>query len=314
MDLRQLRSISIKQMKFSLVFDKSGDSLPFEVVANHELFDFFVGQANQKQQNSFSNNKALFNELDKKITHLHWAISKTNEVLYDLIGKSFDQHTDLEKYLDQNFLNKTHSDWVFSQYNNVDIDALRYSTNSNQAKLGNHLHELYPDEIRVVKTAPAMEKLGYIYPYEEVNLGVHCLETAFNKQNLEFSADNKWDVFDNPFIDSIISNNNVTNFTFGYTYVGRQYYNKFEFFDDNLTYSDHYNYEQLEFSFQLNLQKPQTIPYSQEAIAWANTHGVPLITDQLPVANIMKISENLFEYRKVLFRNSRDNNRASIKF
>jgi hypothetical protein len=256
----------------------------------------------------------VFGELDKKITHLHWAISKTNEVLYDLIGRSFDQHTDLENYLDQNFLNKTHSDWVFSQLENVDIDALRYSTNSNQAKLGNQLHELYPDAIRVVKTAPAMEKLGYIYPYEEVNLGVHRLEASFNKHNLEFSADNKWEVFDNPFIDSIISNNNVTNFSFGYTYVGRQYYNKFEFFDDNLTYSDHYNYEQLEFSFQLNLQKPQTIPYSREATAWANTHGVPLITDQLPVANIVDISENLFEYRKVLFRNSRDNNRASIKF
>jgi hypothetical protein len=301
-------------MKFSLVFDNSGDCLPFEVVANHELFEFFVDQINQKQQNSFSNNQTLFGELDKKITHLHWAISKTNEILYNLIGKSFDQHTDLEKYLDQNFLNKTHSDWVFSQYSEVDIDALRYSTNSNQARLGNQLHELYPDEIRVVKTSPAMEKLGYIYPYEEVNLGVHRLETAFNKQNLEFSADNKWEVFDNPFIDSIISNNNVTNLTFGYTYVGRQYYNKFEFFDDNLTYSDHYNYEQLEFSFQLNLQKPQTIPYSQEAIAWANTHAVPLITDQLPIANIMNISENLFEYRKVLFRNSRDNNRASIIF
>jgi hypothetical protein len=301
-------------MKFSLIFDKSGDCLPFEVVANHELFEFFVDQATQKQQNSFSNNQKLFSELDKKITHLHWAISKTNEILYNLIGRSFDQHTDLEKYLDQNFLNKIHSDWVFSQYNEVDIDALRYSTTLNKAKLGNQLHELYPDEIRVVKTAPAMEKLGYIYPYEEVNLGVHCLEIAFNKQNLEFSADNKWDVFDNPFIDSIISNNNVTNFSFGYTYVGRQYYNKFEFFDDNLTYSDHYNYEQLQFSFQLNLQKPQTIPYSKEAIAWANTHGVPLTTDQLPIANIVDISKNLFEYRKVLFRNSRDNNRASIKF
>jgi hypothetical protein len=301
-------------MKFSLVFDNSGDCLPFEVVSNHELFEFFVDQANQKQQNSFSNNQTVFGELDKKITHLHWAISKTNEVLYDLIGRSFDQHTDLENYLDQNFLNKTHSDWVFSQLENVDIDALRYSTNSNQAKLGNQLHELYPDAIRVVKTAPAMEKLGYIYPYEEVNLGVHRLESAFNKQNLEFSADKKWDIFDNPFIDSIISNNNVTNFSFGYTYVGRQYYNKFEFFDDNLTYSDHFNYEQLEFSFQLNLQKPQTIPYSREATAWANTNNVPLITDQLPIANIVDISENLFEYRKVLFRNSRDNNRASIKF
>ena len=112
----------------------------------------------------------------------------------------------------------------------------------------------------------------------------------------------------------MVSNNNVTNFSFGYTYVGRQYYNKFEFFDDTLEYPDHYNYEQLEFSFQLNLQKPQTIPYSREATAWANAHNVPLITDQLPVANIVDISKNLFEYRKVLFRNSRDNNRASIKF
>jgi hypothetical protein len=301
-------------MKFSLVFDNSGDCLPFEVVANHELFEFFVDQANQKHQNSFSNNQTLFGELDKKITHLHWAISKTNEVLYNLIGRSFDQHTDLEKYLDQNFLNKTHADWVSSQHNEVDIDALRYSANSGQARLGNQLHELYPDEIRVVKTASAMKKLGYIYPYEEVNLGVHRLETTFGKQNLEFSADNKWQVFDNPFIDSIISNNNVTNFSFGYTYVGRQYYNKFEFFDDNLTYSDHYNFEQLEFSFQLNLHKPQTIAYSKEAMAWANKHGIPLITDQLPIANIEDISENLFEYRKVLFRNSRDNNRASIKF
>jgi hypothetical protein len=180
--------------------------------------------------------------------------------------------------------------------------------------LGSILHEKYPDEIREIRLAEALTMLGYLYPYEEVNLGIHHLETIFNKYNLEFSSDSKWNVFDNPFKDKIISNNNVTNFSFGYTYVGRQYYNKFEFFDDNLKYPDHYNYEQLEFSFQLNLQKPQTIPYSKEAIAWANTHGVPLITDQLPIANIMNISENLFEYRKVLFRNSRDNNRASIKF
>lgn len=301
-------------MKFSLVFDNSNDCLPFEVVANHELFEFFVNQANQKHQNSFSNNRMLFSELDKKLTHLHWAISKTNEVLYSLIGRSLDQHTDLEQYLDQGFLNKTHSDWVFSQFDNIDIDALRFNTDANVARLGNQLHELYPDDIRVVKTAPAMKKLGYIYPYEEVNLAIHAIESSFVKHNLEFSSDDKWKVFDNPFIKDIISNNNVTNFSFGYTYVGRQYYNKFEFFDDMLEYPDHYNYEQLEFSFQLNLQKPQTIPYSKEAIAWANTHSVPLVTDQLPIANIVDISTNLFEYRKILFRNSRDNNRASIKF
>jgi len=299
-------------MKFSLVFDNSGDTLPFEVVYNHELFEFFVNQSNADSQNSFSNRQALFNDIDKKITHLHWAISKTNEVLYSLIGKSFDQQTNLEKYLNQDFLNKTHCDWVFSQLNTVDIDKLRFNSNSKIASLGWQLHEMYPDEIRIVKTSEILEKLGYIYPYEEVNLGVHRLESAFNKSNLEFSADNKWKVFPNPFKDTMVSNNSIVNFSFGYTYVGRQYYNKFEYFDDKLTYGDHYNYENLEFSFQLNLQKAQTIDFSPEAKKWAQEKNIPLIATQVPIANIPNLTENLFEYRKVLYRNSRDNNRARI--
>lgn len=299
-------------MNFSLVFDNSGDSIPFEVVYNHELFEYFVDKANTESQNSFSNRQALFRDIDKKITNLHWAISKTNEVLYFLIGKSFDQQTNLENYLNQDFLNKTHCDWVFSQLDTVDIDRLRFSSDSNLAVLGNRLHDMYPDEIRLVKTGAILEKLGYIYPYEEVNQGVHRLEGAFSKSNLEFSADNKWEVFSNPFTSTMITNNSLVNFSFGYTYVGRQYYNKFEYFDDDLMYNDHYNYETLEFSFQLSLQKPQTIEFSPEAIAWAKEKNIALVATQVPIANIPNLAENLFEYRKVLYKNSRDNNRARI--
>jgi hypothetical protein len=299
-------------MKFSLVFDNSGDTLPFEVIYNHKLFEFFVTQSNTELQNSFSNRRELFKELDKKITHLHWAISKSNEVLYSLIGKSFDQQTNLENYLDQNFLNKIHCNWAFSQSELVNIDELRFSGNSTISSFGWKLHEMYPDEIRIVPIGSILEKLGYIYPYEEVNLGVHRLESAFNKLNLEFSADAKWEVFPNPFKETMVTNNSIVNFSFGYTYVGRQYYNKFEYFDDDLKYNDHYNYENLEFSFQLNLQKAQTIEFSPEAMLWAKEKNVPLITNQIPIANIPNLTENLFEYRKVLYRNSRDNNRARI--
>jgi hypothetical protein len=218
----------------------------------------------------------------------------------------------LENYLDQNFLNKTHCDWVFSQDKVVNIDQLRFSNQTELARIGNQLHNMYPDEIRTVPVAPVLEKLGYIYPYEEVNLGVHRLETAFHKQNLEFSADKKWNVFSNPYADTMISNNDVVNFGFGYTYVGRQYYNKFEHFDNDLRYKDHYNYETLEFSFQLNLQRPQTISYSPESIAWAARNKVPLISTQIPIANIPDIEQNLFEYRKILHRNSREDNRAKL--
>ena len=301
-------------MKFSLVFENSGDSIPFTVIANEKLFEFFVETANANSQNAFSNNKTLAKVVDQRITELHWAISKTNEVLHTLIGKSFDQHNALENYLDQAFLNKTHADWVFSQSDIVDIDKLRFSSDHTVANIGNKLHDLHPDEIRKIKTAPAMEKLGYLYPYEDVNTAVHRLESSFTQQNLEFSADAKWQEFDNPFKQSMISNNDVVNFTFGYTYVGRQYYNKFEYFDDELQCNDHYNYETLEYSFQLNLKKPQTIPYSKEFLQWAQEKNAKLIAPQIPIANIDNISKNLFEYRKVLYRNSQAGNKVSIKF
>lgn len=300
-------------MKFSLVFENTGDTLPFEVKYNHELFEFFVDQANRQEQNSFYNSNLLQRELDQKLAHLHWAISKTNEVLYDLTGSNLDQHTDLENYLEQNFLNKTHSDWVLIQQHSVDIDKLRFSANKNQAKLGNQLHEMYPDDIRHPKIAPVLQKLGYIYPYEEVNMAIHRLEHIFgNKTTLEFKADKKWEVFENPFCNSMVSNNDVVNFSFGYTYVGRQNYNKFKFFDSALAWPDHYNYETLEFAFQLSLQQPETINFSKEAQDWADSHDIKLVSEQLPIANLENIEQNLFDYRKILYRNSRDNNRARI--
>ena len=299
-------------MKFSLVFDNSGDTLPLNVVYNHELFEFFVEKTNAAKQNSFSNDQCLFKQVDSKLTQLHWSLSKINEVLYDLIKQSFTQQDILTNYLDQDFLNKTHCKWVHSQHCTVDIDVLRHSTVASQAKIGNMLHDMYPDNISQVKIAPILEKLGYIYPYEEINKSVHSLESVFRKSNLEFKADQKWNVFDNPFAKTMISNNDVVNFSFGYTYLGRQYYNKFEHFDTNLQYNDHYNYETLEFAFQLNLANPQTIPYSNEFVKWANGHNIKPITTQLPIANLANIDSNLFEYRKILYKNSRDNNRASI--
>ncbi len=299
-------------MKFSLVFDNSGDTLPFEVKYNHDLFAFFVNKANDANQNSFSNSQCLFKQVEPRLTHVHWSLSKTNEVLYDLIHYSFQQQSNLENYLDQDFLNMTHCEWVKSQNCMVDIDKLRYSSNSNEARLGNILHNKYPDHIRQVKVAEILENLGYLYPYDEVNMSVHRLENQFNKSNLEFKADQKWNVFDNPYVDQLISNNDVVNFSFGYTYVGRQYYDKFINFDTELKYTDHYNYEQLEYAFQLNLAKPQTIPYSTEFVDWCKTLGIKQVTNQIPIANLVDIDTKVFEYRKILYRNSRDNNRTKI--
>lgn len=299
-------------MKFSLVFENSGDSIPFTVVENLDLFDFFVKKINSESKNVFDNNFQLSKEIDKKLNDINWSLSKTNEVLYSLINQSFEQKDKLVDYLNQDFLNKTHCDWVFSQKKLVDINAMRFSNQHDIAAIGNKLHEVYPDEIRIITIAEALTKLGYIYPYEEVNMSVHRLERCFKNHNLEFSGKSKWEVFDNPFKDSIVSNNNIVNFSFGYTYVGRQFYNKYEYFDTELVYNDHYNYETLEYSFQISLDKPQTIPFSKEFLVWCQEQNVNPISTQIPLANIIDLEKNLFEYRKILYRNSKQNNQTSI--
>lgn len=299
-------------MRFNLIFETSGDCIPFETKYNADLIAWFIDQANKNGYNKFSDDQIAYNTVDKKLTHCHWALSKTNEVLYDLIGQSFAQNTDLLDYLDQGFLNRQHRDWVFSQQELVNIDTLRFSADNKMSELGWKLHDIYPDEIRNVKVAEILTHLGYKYPYEEVNMAVHGLEMCF-AQNTEFKSQAKWDVFDNPYYTDFVSNNDKVNFSFKYTYVGRQYYDKWRFWDTNLVEDDHYNYEILEWAFQINFDRPQTIPFSQEFLDWCKLHNVPTVSTQIPIGNIIDLENNLKMYRSLLYKNSKNNNSCFLK-
>ena len=299
-------------MKFSLVFDNTGDSIPFEVVYNHELFEFFVEKSVSQNQNRFSDQQKIAQQVSKGLTDLHWALSNTNEVLYDLVGINFPQSDNLETYLDQSLLNRIHAKWVFSQNRKVQVHQLRFNSDSNIAGLGKQLHGQFSDSILETTLAVAMQHLGKIFPYEDVNMAVHRLESIFTN-HIEFNADSKWEVFDNPFRKtSMVSNPDRMNFTFGYTYVGRQLYNKFEYFDMNLDCEDHYNYETLEYSFNLNLQQPETMAFSPEFLAWCDQHGRRPMAKQIPIANIIDLHKHLTKYRKILYNNSQADNSASI--
>jgi hypothetical protein len=110
----------------------------------------------------------------------------------------------------------------------------------------------------------------------------------------------------------MISRNDIVNFSFAYTYVGRQYYNKWQFYDTNLDCRDHYNYETLEHAFQVHLDRPQTIDFSPEYKLWSQERNLPLVTTQIPIANAVDLERNLLYYRTILYENSRAGNRASI--
>ena len=298
-------------MKFSLIIDNSGDHIEFDVVNNSDILEYFIAKCQEKNSNSFTDNRSVADNIDRYLCELHNSLSLTNTVMFKLCGLRFKENTNLLDYLDQTFLNKQHEQWVLSQYQEIDIDRLRFSEDKETSKLGWKLHDLYPDDIRKIKLAEAMVKLGYIYPYEEVNMTVHRLENYFSR-NIEYKSDIKWQVFENPFRDTLISNNDVVNFSFGYTYVGRQYYNKWQFYDTTLSCVDHFNDATLEYAFQINLDRPQTILYSPEFLKWCDQNQVSPITVQIPIANAVDIEKNLKYYRTLLYTNSQAGNRARI--
>jgi hypothetical protein len=298
-------------MKLNLVFENSNDCIPLVVVNNSDILEYFVSQADSNKCNNFSDNQNISVTVDRFLNELHTALSLTNSIMPSLCNITFPQNTQLLDYLDQSFLNKQHEQWVLSQNQIIDIDALRFSQDKQVSNVGWKLHDMFPDSIRKIRLAEAMQKLGFIFPYEEVNLTVHRLELFFSR-DIEFKSDAKWEVFDNPFLDSMVSSNDIVNFSFGYTYVGRQYYDKWQYWDTTLECVDHYNYETLEYAFQMNLSRPQTIPFSQEFISWCNQTGAKPIARQLPIANIVDLEKNLTYYRTMLYKNSAAGNQAKL--
>lgn len=300
-------------MKFTMIFENSGDEIPFEVCHNQDLISWFIHKANTEQCNCFQNNDDLSREVDQRLNEINWSVSRTNEIYWILTNENFPQYNNLLDYLDQKVLNRQHDLWVKSQRHCIDIDLLRFSTDRRKAEIGARLHDLYPDHMRQIRMAPVMQKLGYIYPYEEVNMTVHRLEQVFSS-NREYSAANKWaDLgFDNPFVDSMISNQDRVNFSFGYTFVGRQFYNKWQYWDTELEFTDHYNYEQLEWSFQLNLDRPETRPWSPEFLQWTQKAGIRPISTQLPIANVIDLENKLTQYRQIMYNNDKQKNAARL--
>jgi len=298
--------------EFALKFNSTNDCIPFEVIQNHQLFEYFVAKTNVDNENQFFNNYLLANKVNTLVPELKLNLDTINELMVILGINSLECASFPEGFLNQDYLNRLHADWVFSQENKVDINELRVSKNKSTATIGNQLHEMYPDEIRVIRLAELFAKLGVVDKYERINMGIHELESSFDNKTAIFDAPGKYNIFDNPFKDSIITNNSITNFNFGYTYLGRQRYDKFINFDNDLKYQDHYNFEQLEFSFNINLSKPQTVPFNIEFLEWCNKHNITPIGQQIPIGNILDLDKNLTLYREILYRNSKENNKASI--
>jgi len=292
-------------MKFSLVFENSGDTIPFSSV-NDAVVEYYVTVINQQNINRFSPFGDQFDKIKTCITELDKIILDTNDWIVDVLDKSINRCAE-EEYLDQRFLNQLHADWVQSQTHIYDIDQKLQLPGD----LARHIHDMYPDDIRKVGLGDLLSKLGKSFSYGQINKCLHAVESSFDSIKFKIS-DLDWFQVDNPFEKSVLSDN-ICNLSLNFHHLGRTLQNKFLNFDDNLEFNDENSYNELLGFVELSLVRPRTISISKEYITWCHARGREPIGDRLNLGNIPDLDSKLHNYRVIVYRNLRENNDFSVQ-
>jgi hypothetical protein len=101
-------------MNFLLVFESTGDSIPFKTINTQsaDVLCYYVDYLNSHSLNRFVSNQG--NDISQLIEKLNSTIADCNKFMYELLDRYIDTY-DRECYLNQKTLNKIHADWVNSQ-------------------------------------------------------------------------------------------------------------------------------------------------------------------------------------------------------
>jgi len=296
-------------MNFSLVFENSGDSIPFQTIDNQaaEVLEYYVENLNAQNANNFLEYNNISKRLVEYTNKLDSTIAECNKFVYELIDQNIDAYP-IEEYLDQINLNKLHADWVNTQTIEYNILEKRKKYQSAQAE---QIHDMYPDEIPTPVVGDVIKKLNCGVAYDNINTSVHNLEGVFNKLKFQV-ADVAWFNILNPFPKNILTND-VCNFRIAFNHLGRTLYDKFNNFDHNLVFDDENTYDQLLGFVELTFLPPQTIPLSKEYLQWCNKHNKIPSGDNLNIGNIPDLTTGLARYRTIIFQNTLQGNKFSIQ-
>ena len=294
-------------MKFEIVFEQTGDTIPF-VSLNDQILEFYVNYLTVQNLNSFellSPHTAL--SMSEKICALDNSIKQNNTWMEILLDRTVKPMQDLE-YLNQDLLNQYHADWVTSQGIVYDIDAKRKQ--HRYTGLTEQIHDLFPDNIRYPEIATVLKNLGYSDAYDKINLGIHSIEMMFDMLKYRVKNQN-WVSVKNPFLHQGLSHN-TSNLKLAFNHLGRTLYNKFLCQDNTLACEDENNYHELLGFVELSLCRPESIDMSAEYIEWCKSHQRVPLGVNLNFGNIPNLDKHLADYRIVIYRNSLKNNSFSI--
>jgi len=293
-------------MKFVLAFESSGDTIPFTCV-NNAVLEYYVDQLNARKANRFAITEIFGDRIASDIQQLHESIVDINHWIFEIL----DRHVDVfcvEEYLDQAVLNKLHSDWTKSQNQIYSIAHKRKKyNNSEQSTL---IHSLFNDDIPEPTTGMILSQLGLLKRYNQINECVHELEQNLGRELICFGTD--WVEIPNPYSESLLTND-VCNLKIAFHHQGRALYEKFINFDLELEHDDENNFRELVAAVSIRLQPNQTFELSKEYVQWCQKHNRIPSGLGINLGTIDKLDERLTDYRQIIFRNSRQDNKFSIQ-
>jgi hypothetical protein len=293
-------------MKFNIVFNNSGDMLPFTAI-NPDLLCYLLDQIDSLDQNTFTpeNNNHGIQTLDK-IKSLQTNLKDVNKWLENLSAKIYPELDNLFDHLDQDFLNHCHDFWVNSKSQTYDINHKKQFPTPFSKKI----EDVFPDSIPFPKLSSVISRIGLSQQYNQINLDIHALEDAFSR--IQFSIKTvDWVEWDNPY--PMLVNNDICNLYMDYKHVGRLLMDKYESFDFDLKYNDENSFLQILPIIGLSLRQPRKIPYSPEYIDWCKTKNREPVGIHMPLGNIPNLYEKLKEYRTIIIKNLLDNNGFTLQ-
>lgn len=292
-------------MKFSIVFDNSGDSLVFDALSleTYGIIEYYVDQLELNHSNKFTSTQK---QIQQPVLAFDQAIKKSNS-LVGVFTETPVPVKSFEEYLDQSFLNQVHADWVRSQDKIYSIQDRSQSADESVRLLTAQLHEQFSQDSIYLRDV--LDKLDLVEVYSDINIKLHALERLLTC--IKFTTD-KWIEFDNPF-DKHFLTNSVCNFRISFNHLGRTLYNKWQSFDTALEYNDENSFDQLLGFVDIRLARPQTIGFSAEYTEWCRQKNRVPIGEFLNIGNILDLDKKLNECRIVLYRNIHSGNSFSIK-
>ena len=291
-------------MKFSLVFENSGDDITFEAI-NPDIVEYYI-ECVKPTNNFWLENPNVSTSMVKKVSELHEILVEANAWLGPLFDTTLDTF-EFHRYLDQDVLNLLHDAWVKTQSKQYDIDRKRKEF--NYSGIAEELHDMFPDEERFPWLMDVATKIGKIGSYSRVNEIIHSIEWLFSK--MRFVCSNQWLEFENNFSKDRATLD-ICNLYLPFRHLGRTQYNKFTYFDRDLKYDDENTFNQLLKFVDVSLSLPQKIPYSPEYINWCKEHNRTPSGDLIPLGNIPDLYDNTEKYRTILLRNLRQQHKFSL--